>query len=154
MSSAVHMVHVLLAGVWLGGVLFTSLVVSPAFKAVGWPEAERVAVRSVVGRHYAPVAVANLGLWMLFAVWDGLAGGLGAIRYAEWALLPVLLALVAAHGAYFGPRMHRLAETERDSPDAAGFVGERRRSLQRLSLRVSGLNLLVSLVGAVLAAGG
>ena len=154
MSSAVHTAHVLLAGVWLGGVLFTSLVVSPAFKAIAWPEAERVAVRSVVGRHYAPVAVANLGLWVLFAVWDGMAGGLGAVRYAEWALLPVLLALVAAHGVYLGPRLRRLAEAERSVPEQAGPAAEQRRSLKRLSLRVSNLNLLVSLVIAVLAAGG
>ena len=129
-----HTAHVLLAGVWLGGVLFTSLVVSPAFKAIAWPEAERVAVRSVVGRHYAPVAVANLGLCMLFAVWDGISGGSGTSRYAEWTLLPVLLVLVTTHGVYFGPRLRRLAEAERAAREQAGPAAEQRGSLQRLSL--------------------
>jgi uncharacterized membrane protein len=38
----VHTVHVLAVGAWLGGVLFTTLVVSPAPKAMKWREAERV----------------------------------------------------------------------------------------------------------------
>jgi putative copper export protein len=38
----VHTVHVLAVGAWLGGVLFTTLVVSPALKAMKWREAERV----------------------------------------------------------------------------------------------------------------
>ena len=41
MSTAIHTLHVVLAGVWLGGVLFTTLVVSPALKAMKWSEAER-----------------------------------------------------------------------------------------------------------------
>jgi hypothetical protein len=36
-----HTVHVLLAGAWLRGVLFTTLVVSPALRAMKWGEAER-----------------------------------------------------------------------------------------------------------------
>lgn len=43
MGAAIHTLHVLLAGVWLGGVVFTTLVVSPAFKGMKWSEAEREA---------------------------------------------------------------------------------------------------------------
>jgi len=38
----VHTIHVLLAGAWLGGVLFTTFVVSPALKPMKWGEAQRV----------------------------------------------------------------------------------------------------------------
>jgi hypothetical protein len=65
----------------------------------------------------------------------------------------VLLGLVAAHGAYFGRRLAELAQAERgaETGEAARSFAERRRSLQKLSLRVSQLNLLVSLIVMVLA---
>ena len=53
MSEIFHVLHVVLAGVWLGGVVFTTAVVSPALKAMNWSETERVGVRSAVGRQYA-----------------------------------------------------------------------------------------------------
>ena len=109
----VHTVHVLAVGAWLGGVLFTTLVVSPALKAMKWREAERVGVRALIGH-----------------------------RYAEYVLLPVLVGVVAAHSAFFGRRVAALAESERGSTDAeeAASFAQRRRSLQRLSLKVSWVN--------------
>ncbi len=153
-SEIVHVVHVLLAGVWLGGVIFTTAVVSPALKAMKWSEAERVGVRSAIGRQYARVGSANLALLLLFAVLDGALKGLGASFYAEYLLLLLLFGLVGAHGAYFGRRLARLAGAEREagSAEAAKSLAEQRRSLQRLSVRVSQLSLMVSVVVMVLAA--
>jgi uncharacterized membrane protein len=150
-----HLTHVVLAGVWLGGMVFTTFVVSPALKAMKWPEAERVAVRSAIGRHYARVGSVNLVLLVLFAVLDGVFGGFGLALYAECALLLVLFGLVAAHGAYFGRRLARLAEAEREaeSGEGARSFAERRRSLQDVSSRVSFLSLLVSTAIMVLATG-
>lgn len=147
-------VHVLLAGAWLGGVMFTTFVVSPALKAMKWDEAERVEVRAVIGRRYALIGGVNLALLAVFALTDGIFGGFGAALYAECALLPLLFGLVAAHGAFFGRRVAALAEAERRSTDAeeiASFA-RRRRSLQRLSLKVSWVNLAVSATVAALAA--
>jgi uncharacterized membrane protein len=148
-----HTLHVVLAGAWLGGVVFTTFVVSPALKAMKWPEPERVLVRSAIGRQYARVGSANLVLVLIFALLDGLAAGLGAAFYAEYALLGVVFGLVAAHGAYFGRRLANLAEAEKSaqSPEAARALAERRRSLGRLSARVSLVNLLVSAAVVVLA---
>lgn len=153
-TEIVHVVHVMLAGVWLGGVVFTAAVVSPALKSMKWSEAERVGVRSAIGRQYARVGSANLALLLLFAVLDGALKGFGATFYAEYLLLLVLSGLVAAHGAYFGRRLARLAEAEKEtrSAGAAQSFSEQRRSLQRLSVRVSQLNLMVSVVVMVLAA--
>ena len=150
-----HLTHVVLAGVWLGGLVFTTFVVSPALKAMKWPEAERVAVRSAIGRHYVRVGSINLGLLLLFAVLDGVIGGFTPALYAEYALLLVLFCLVAAHGAYFGRRLVKLAEAEREaeSEEAARSFAERRRSLQRVSSRVSFLSLLVSTAVMILATG-
>jgi uncharacterized membrane protein len=151
----VHIAHVVLAGVWLGGVVFTTAVVSPALKAMKWSEPERVQVRSEIGKRYAKVGTINLVLLALFALLDGLLAGFGAALYAEYLLLAVLFGLVAAHGAYFGRRLKELGAGERAaaSEEEARVLSERRRDLQRASLRVSMANLLVSLAVALLAAG-
>lgn len=154
MNAIWHVLHAVSAGAWLGGVLFTTFVVSPALGAMKWPEPQRVLVRSVIGRNYARLAGANLAFLILFSLLDGLATGFGALFYAEYVLLAVLLCLVAAHGAYFGRKLTSLAEAEKqaENPEAAGLYAMRRRALQRLSARVSRMNLAVSVVVAVLAA--
>jgi uncharacterized membrane protein len=155
LSTAIHTLHVILAGVWLGGVLFTTLVVSPALKAMKWSEAERVGVRSAIGKQYARVGTVNLILLLLFAVFDGLLGGFGAVLYAECALLTAVFGLVAVHGVYFGRRLARLAAAERhtgSAEEARAFL-EKRRRLQRLSLWVSWANVLISVAVAALAVG-
>lgn len=154
MGTIVHTLHAVLAGIWLGGVLFTTFVVSPALKKLNWPEVERVLARSRIGRQYAKVGGANLALLAVFAVLDGFVGGFGILLYAEYALLAFVAGLVAAHGAYFGKRLAALAAAEQDAPDpaSAASFSRRRRHLQRLSLRVSWLDLLLSAAVAVLAA--
>ena len=155
MSSVVHVGHGILAGVWLGGVIFTTAVVSPALKQVEWNEPERVLVRSKIGKQYAVVGGTNLALLALFALLDGLVAGFGATLYAEYLLLAVLVGLVAVHGAYFGRRLKKLAEAETStgSDEKVRGLAGRRRELQKISLRVSRMDLLVSLAVAVLAVG-
>ena len=155
MSAVVHMVHAVLAGVWLGGVIFTTAVVSPALKQLKWDEPARVLLRSQIGKQYAKVGSANLTLLALFALMDGIVGGFGATLYAEYVLLAVLAGLVAVHGAYFGRRLKELAEAERSagSEREVHALAGRRRELQRISLGVSWADLLVSLAVAVLAVG-
>ena len=150
-----HITHVVLAGVWLGGLVFTVAVVSPAFGAMKWSEAERVAVRSAVGKQYARVGSVNLVLLALFGVLDGALAGFGVAFYAEYALLFLVFGLAAAHGAYFGRRLAELAKAEREagSQEERSAIAGRRRSLQRVSLRFSYLNLLVSTAVLVLAIG-
>lgn len=153
MSMIVDVLHAILAGVWLGGVIFTMAVVSPALRAMKWEEHERVSVRSKIGKQYARVGSINLALLVIFAVLDGLLAGFGTALYAEYLLLAILLGLVAAHGAYFGRRLAGLAEAERraGSEEEARALAGRRRELQKLSLRVSQVDMVVSLAVAVLA---
>jgi putative copper export protein len=153
LSTAIHVAHAILAGVWLGGVVFTTAVVSPALKAMKWSEPERVLVRSRIGERYAKVGSVNLALLALFAALDGLIAGFGPIVYAEYAMLIALAGLVVAHGAYFGRRLKELADAERRASDAgeARAIAERRRSLQKSSLKASWANILVSLAAAALA---
>jgi hypothetical protein len=112
MGAVIHTLHVVLAGTWLGGVVFTTFVVSPAFRAMKWSEVERVGARSMVGRYYARVGGWNLALVLLFAIVDGALEGFGAVFFVEYVLLAVLLGLAGAHGAYFGRKIAELAAAE------------------------------------------
>jgi hypothetical protein len=133
--------------------VFTTAVVSPALKAIKWSEAERVGVRSVIGKRYARVGTINLALLLIFAVLDGLLNGFGATFYVEYVLLAVVFGLVAAHGAYFGRKITTLAEAERGSGSdgEARVFAQERRALQEISLQVSFLNVLVSAAIVILA---
>jgi uncharacterized membrane protein len=153
LSEIVHATHAVLAGVWLGGVIFTMAVVSPALKAMKWSESERVLVRSKIGNQYAKVGGTNLALLVVLAVLDGSLTGFGTALYAEYLLLAILVGLVAAHGAYFGPSLRGLAESSAGSGEEAKALAERRRNVQKLSLRVSWATLVVTLAVAFLAAG-
>jgi uncharacterized membrane protein len=155
LAEIIHPAHVVLAGLWLGGLVFTTLVVSPALKAMKWSEAERVAVRSAIGRQYVRVGSMNLMLLALFALLDGALGDFGPALYAEYALILLLFGLVAAHGAYFGRRLAKLARAEREAEneEVARSFAERRRSLQEVSSRVSWVSLLVSAAIMILATG-
>ena len=149
-----HTLHVILAGAWLGGVVFTTTVVSPALKSMGWNEAEQARVRSVIGHQYAKVGTANLVLLLVFALLEGALSGFGLALYSEYALLAVLFGLVASHGIYFGRRLVELAEARKAAGDSekAQILALRRRRLQRLSFGVSMLNILISAVVMILAA--
>lgn len=156
MSTLVHTLHIILAGVWLGGIVFTTAVVSPALKAMKWSESERVSVRSTIGKQYARVGTTNLVLLLIFAVLDGLLQGFGPVFYVEYALLVVVLGLVAVHGAYFGRKLASLADAERraESPEETATLAARRRALQRISSKVSWLDLVISGAVVVLAING
>lgn len=151
MSALVHTLHVLFAGVWLGSLVFTSFVVSPALAAMRWSEPERVRTRAVIGERFARVGAVNLALLFLFALLDGFSRGFGPPLYAEYALLGLVFALVALHGAHFGRRLTNLAEAEKRAGSDGEALAERRRALQRVSLRVSRLNILISAATAALA---
>jgi uncharacterized membrane protein len=154
LDAIVHTLHIILAGVWLGGVVFTTTVVSPALKSMGWDEAEQARVRSVIGHQYAKVGTANLVLLLVFALMEGALSGFGPTLYFEYALLAVLFGLVAAHGAYFGRRLVELAEARKEAGDSekAQVLDLRRRRLQRLSYWISMLNILISAAVMILAA--
>ena len=148
-----HTLHVIMAGAWLGGVVFTTTVVSPALKSMGWDEAERARVRSVIGRQYAKVGTANLVLLLVFALLEGTLSGFGPTLYSEYVLLAVLFGLVASHGAYLGRRLVELAEARKEAGDSekAEVLALRLRRLRRLSFEISMLNVLISTAVVILA---
>ena len=75
-------------------------VVSPALKAMK-DEAERISVRSTIGKQYARGERQPRAARDLRRSGRGFRG-FGVEFYAEAVLLLLLFGLVAAHGAYFG----------------------------------------------------
>ena len=142
MNSILHIIHVLAAGIWLGGLVFTTVVVSPAFKRMKWSPAERVAVRSEVGRQYSKVARANLLVLLLAALDDWAVRGWSAVGWIEIGLIAAVIVLSELHAQVFAPRLGQAARS--------GDEKARRRAL-RISVGVSMFNLLLSFVIAVLA---
>jgi len=138
----------LIAGVWLGGYLFTTFIVSPALKSLVLDEAERVRVRSSIGRRYGKLAGPLLLVWLVVLALQG---------FSSWTLmrlglLALLIVAVGVHGYLIGSRMQRLAEHEGlEYEPANSKATEERRKLQRLSARITPVSLLASLLLAVAA---
>lgn len=151
-----HTAHTVLAGIWLGSLAFTALVVSPALKRMEWSEGERVLVRARIGRQFLWLANPVLVLLACFLVLDGLAAPLPTARLARLLIEVTLVVLVAvlagSHGFFFGARLRDLAarEAQASSSEAPRFAAARRR-LQRLSFGVSAGDLIASLAIAGLA---
>lgn len=137
--SIIHTIHVLAAGIWLGGLVFTASVVTPAFKRMKWTPVERIAVRSEVGRQYSKIARVNLLILLLAAIFDT-----AARNFWEIALIVVVFVLSELHALVLAPRLGAAARS--------GNEIARKKSL-RVSVSVSMLNLLLSLVVAILAIG-
>lgn len=144
MQLLIHVIHVLAAGIWLGGLVFTTIVVSPAFKAMSWTPAERMTVRSAVGRQYAKVANTNLLILLLAAIADVAFHQWTPAAIGEIALVVIVFILAILHGAIFAPRLSAAAREQRHDD---------RAKLLRLSVSISMLNLLLSFVVMVLAIG-
>jgi len=137
----IQVLHILAAGIWLGGLVFTSTVVTPAFKRMEWTPAERMAVRSVVGRQYSKVARANLGALLALAIIVFALRG-GAVALAETILVALSFLLAELHASYYAPRLAQAAREQ---------AHELRQRLLRISISVSMFNLLLSVGIVVLA---
>lgn len=149
--------HVIAAMFWVGGQLFLVLVVLPVLRKV-LTEGERIRIAAQTGRRFAALSTIALAVLLI-------TGPLNAInlhvtwsivRDTEWGhvlvakvlLVLVMLAITIVHGAYYGRKLELLRGAIGDDPARAA----RRRALQRQSVRISALNLLLNLVIVALAA--
>ncbi|WP_102126693.1 DUF4149 domain-containing protein [Deinococcus planocerae] len=89
--------NILLVGVWVGMYLFTTFVVSPAFRELFPDEATRSAHRRLVGRHYARVNGPLTALLLLVVLALGVTGGFTAPLLLELVVLVLIGALVGLH---------------------------------------------------------
>ena len=152
--------HVTSAAVLVGGMALLTFVVTPSTRLIE-DEALRRTLTRVVARRFAMMTMVALvvllatGLYQLFAVvpepireqmndyrW-------GPVFSVKMVLFVLLVALIAVHGMYLGPRIARQAELVASGGGQEAAL--RLESLRRNSGRISLVMLLVA--AAVLAIG-
>lgn len=134
--------HLVAAMVWIGGMVFLSLVLAPALKQEPFAVQRGDLIRTV-GLRFRAVVWSSIGVLLttgpaLMAArgWSlGAPGGWPAVLVAKLVLVTIVLALAAAHDFFIGPRVSRLLR----APDPSRVESDRLRIawsswLPRLSL--------------------
>lgn len=134
----------LLACTWLGGYLFTQFVVTPALASLDVSDAERVRLRSTIGRRYGRLAAPFFVVWLAVLLAHGAALGFPLASWLRLGVVAVLALVTSLHGVVLGRRLQALAEREAGGGGAS--VARTRERLQRRSAQVTPVSLAVSLV--------
>jgi uncharacterized membrane protein len=153
MMLALVWLHLVAAVVWIGGMIFLSLVLVPVLKQEPFAAQRGLVIKTAAGRFRAVVwgaVCVLLATGPLLALHRGLPladpSAWPSIFSAKMALVTLLLALTAAHDVWLGPRLSRILQ----QPDASRSEHERRLIawaswLPRISLLVA-LAVLASAV--------
>lgn len=123
MDAFVHWLHLMAAIIWVGGTLFTSLVVQPVLREA-LTEERRFAVYAGIGRRLSVVqwgtwaTLLATGLWKLWSVRstpEVFYGPFGRILAIKLSFVAAMVALSLAHSLSWGPALTRggLAPAER-----------------------------------------
>lgn len=155
-ATLVLWLHLLAATCWVGSQLFLVLVALPTL-SLRLAGAERVRVTARVGRRFVAFSAVALAVLVISSPLNAIVHGIpqATLRGAAWGavllprigLLGIMLALIAAYGAYAGRKLEMLNVAAQDRASAA-----RRGALLRQSVRLSITNLLLNLAIAGLAA--
>lgn len=147
--------HLMAAIFWVGGQLFLVAVALPVLRA-RLSTGERLALAGQIGRRFALLSAVALAILVVTGLLNALAHGASPriLQHTEWghvltikaALVVLMLCVTGLHSIYFGRRL----EYAIDPADVAAT--QRRRVLQRYSIRLSAINLLLNLIIVGLAA--
>jgi copper resistance protein D len=114
-DAIVHWLHLTAAIVWVGGTLFTSIVVQPVLRAA-LPEDRRLAVYAELGRRLSAVQWATwsvlllTGLWKLWSIHETsevFDGSFGRILAVKLSLVAIMVVLSLVHSLSWGPALTR-----------------------------------------------
>lgn len=149
---AVVFVHVVSAMVWVGGILFLSLVVVPAGRR--FDDAVRSRLLTDVGRRFRVVGWSALGMLLVTGlvqmaargatvqnVLDGsfFADASGRVLAAKLVLVVVMMLVTAAHDFVAGPAAERIARAGGDARHLRRVAGRLARITALLALAIVAL---------------
>ncbi len=155
----VLVIHVLAAIVWLGGMFFISLVLVPSLKKLE-PPTKRTEILSVTARRFSLVGWIAILVLLVTGVINSANRGVtvelissgklflshfGMILSFKVFLVLVMIFISAIHDFILGPRLIRLTERERSSPDSM-------KSLARKRKLVSWLARINAIIGIIVVA--
>ena len=134
--------HVLAAVVWVGGMLFLGLVLTPILR--GFPAAERAALLSTVGRRFLKIAWTALAVLLLTGpiLWSLRAFQITPALGVKLILVVVILYLSILHDFSLGPRL--VDQLER------GGQGEETAKLRRQVALFARVNTVCALIVLIL----
>lgn len=160
--SVIRWVHIMSAITWIGGMLFIVLVLLPILiKAL--PKEDRTILFAKIAERYGVVSWIALTLLVITGVlngehrhiaWTHLAdSSYGRTLGLKLIFVAIVIVITLVHALYYGRRITRLAEQAKALGGAVDpkLVRERAK-LQRLSIGLSSLNLLLNLIIVLLAA--
>lgn len=144
-DAVVHWLHLMAAILWVGGTLFTSLVIHPALRSA-LADRERMAVYRAVGARLTKVqwwtwgvlgGTGALKLWSIRETPEVLFGPFGRVLAVKLALVAGMAALSLVHTLAWGPALVA----------GAGSPGERAALARKAALwgKINGL-LMVGIV--------
>jgi uncharacterized membrane protein len=154
--------HILAAMVWVGGMLFLSLVAVPVARRL--PPAERARLLDAVGRRFRVVGWSCVALLVATGIvnsgyrgvrWGDFTSGaildstFGRLLCLKLSLVAAMLAITALHDFVIGPRTTRALAAS--SPGASRAAG--RRAMRWLAVLALLLALLVVAVATMLVRG-
>ncbi len=159
--AVVRWVHLLSAVLWIGGMLFVVLVLTPVMRKA-LPPTERTLLLAEVGRRFGRLSAVALSLLLVTGFLNGERRGIawsrllvsdyGRTLALKLALVAVVVVLTLVHALYYGRRLTEIAERARELGAADEATAAERRRLRRASIAISGVNLLLNLVIVLLAA--
>lgn len=134
--------HLLAVVVWLGGMLFLGLVITPALR--GRPPAERAILLHVVGRRFLKIAWAALAILLVTGpvLWAFRGFVLTPAMSAKLALVAVILLLSLLHDFLLGPRL--VAQLQK------GGEGKETLRLRHRVALLARLNVLLAIAVVIL----
>jgi uncharacterized membrane protein len=153
----VRWLHMMAAIFWVGGQLFLVTVALPVFHRQLAPN-ERSRLTGQLGRRFAwlsaGVLVVLVVTGMVSAALHGVSARIlrdsawGQVLVAKAILVLAVVVVTVVHSGYYGRTLEALAA----APVDHGKAALRRRQLQRQSVRLSAVNLLLNLGVVALAA--
>lgn len=124
-SLALVTLHLLAAVVWIGGMLFLGLVITPVLR--GRPPVERATLLHIVGRRFLKIGWTALAILLLTGptMWALLGFQLTPVLIAKLILVAVILLLSLLHDFSLGPRL--VAEMQKGGEGKETTIQLRRR---------------------------